>query len=312
MPAAEPRPSFLGGFRSGSTLLINLLGLDPRLTPWFETKCLAEAFRWLKVLQQPSLATLERGLIRTAGPREFTAVAVAERMHAEMAATAARIAATQANGKAAHERYPIGSDAVCYGLPQFERALALWRDALGERPTAAEVARATGSLVTRLAADQCQGAAGHGASAWVNKTPELPRFAAQMADALGPVRVILMVRDGLDVVESAHQLGWASIGELARWWRLMIEDSRAAARDPRVDYLEVRYEDLMAQPVLVLEHVLSFLGRDVDAERLVTAYREFLGGKVFACRQHPIAPEHRTAFDAVAGDLRAQLYPGAR
>ena len=56
-------PIFIGNFRSGTTLLANLLGFHKDLSPWFETKGLCELLRWQRVLKDPKTIPFESSLI---------------------------------------------------------------------------------------------------------------------------------------------------------------------------------------------------------------------------------------------------------
>jgi hypothetical protein len=49
----HPLPIFIGNFRSGTTLLANLLGFHDELALWFETKAFCEALRWIRVMERP-------------------------------------------------------------------------------------------------------------------------------------------------------------------------------------------------------------------------------------------------------------------
>ena len=109
---------------------------------------------------------------------------------------------------------------------------------------------------------------------WINKTPELPRFGAELFSAVGPCRVILLIRDGVDVVASARRLGWASVEQLATWWRLLIEDSRRAAERAPIDYCELRFEDLVRAPERVVDEALRFLQMPGSGSDLVARYDE--------------------------------------
>jgi Sulfotransferase domain. len=264
------RPLFIGNFRSGTTLLVNLLGLHPAVAPWFETKALCEPLRWMRVLQHPELAELEASLIRLPGPPGFSAEAVAGRMLADFRETAARVKGVIPSGKGSGERYPIGHDHVLYDLQFAEHALEDWLQAVGERPDAVRIGQATGILIRCLGNRHAYLA---GKSCWINKTPEIGRFAAELRACLGPVGMLLMIRDGREVVRSAMRLGWAAPEELGIWWQGMIEQSRVASAIRPDDYMELRYEDLLADPVASVDRVLRFVGLAESGMDLVARYQ---------------------------------------
>lgn len=275
------KPVFIGNFRSGTTLLINLLGLHADVAPWFETKGLCEPLRWLRVLEDPETLAYEAAIIHADEDDAFSAEAVASRMLEDIRNTAARIEGTAPHGKGQHERYPLGHDCVLYSVDFAEQAVHHWLDAVRGQEEPEAVAAATGSLITRLGQRQAQLA---GKPLWVNKTPEISRFAAELRQCLGPVRMILMVRHGRDVVRSAERLGWAGAPEIVAWWRGMIEQSRAASAGHEGDYLEMKFENLLQDPSGELNRALSFLALDPSGEHLVSTYSESIG------MDHPVGP----------------------
>jgi hypothetical protein len=307
MTTMEPWvPTFVGGFRSGSTLLINLLGMHPHVAPWFETKAFCEALRWIRVLSAPEHAAFESKLAERLGNGGFDAMAVAERMRRDVRETAFRLERTMPSGKAAYERYPIGFDWIGYPLSEAEAAVERWLAAASVHPSADRVARATERLIGSLGDLHARHAQ---RPYWINKTPEIVRFGGQLEQCLGPCRRILLVRNGYDVVASAHRLQWAAIPELARWWRLLIELSRAGGAPTR--YLEVRFEDLIHNPVPTLNRILVFLGLYDCGELLVREFLRRLGQDAFTWpgdRSPPkLSIQERNAIEREAGALLREL-----
>lgn len=267
-------PVFIGNFRSGSTLLVNLLGLHPKVSPWFETKALCEPLRWLRVLNHPETLQEESRRVRPSIIPGFSTETVAARMRADFEETTQRIQGLRDSGKGHHERYPIGAD---YRLSKLEECLARvnqWQEALGHSPSPSAIENATGELIRALGDLETQRS---GATLWINKTPEIPRFGSELRSCLGPCKIILLIRDGREVVRSAAKLGWASEPELAHWWKHMILESRSHSQDAREDYLEVRYEDLLENPATTLKVLLKFLQLEGDAESLITGYNSRIG-----------------------------------
>ncbi|HWK53269.1 MAG TPA: sulfotransferase [Hyphomicrobiales bacterium] len=298
-------PCFIGGFRSGTTLLINLLGMHPALVPWFETKELCELLRWLRVREQPGEAAFETAYVSPPEPAGFTLEAVHGRMLAQMRGTAARQSGAIASGKASHERYPLGNDWVRYSLNEAETLLNAWRDACAD---ASAIEPASAALIQALGRAQCAGAP---SSYWVNKTPEISRFAPQLRRLLGPCRVLYMVRNGLEVVASASRLGWGQTEQLAYNWKALLELTRTGTAEQAAHYLELRYETLLAAPAATLDQVFAFLGVESRGEAIVADFQARYGAGAFA---HPggggkvalPAAEH-ARFMAVAGDLQQAL-----
>lgn len=268
---AAGKPIFIGNFRSGTTLLVNLLGLHPSIAPWFETKALCEPLRWLRVLNHPESTDLESSLIRLPGPAGFSVEAVADRMLSDFRVTAARMVGAEPSGKAGEERYPIGYDHVIYDLAFAEQAVCDWVNDVGTLPDSSRIARATGKLINALGRRQADLA---GKPLWINKTPEIARFGRELRLCLGSVGILLMIRDGRDVVRSATRLGWGSAEDIGLWWQGMIEQSRLASVDVPGGYMELRYEDLLGDPEVTMGRVLAFLGLPDTGTELVARYRE--------------------------------------
>lgn len=300
-------PVFIGGFRSGTTLLINLLGLHPQVTPWFETRDLCEAVRWQHVLGQPAQADFEKGYCAPAEPAGFSPAAVYQRMLRQARDTQERVAGGS-SGKAAYERYIIGDDYVRYALDDAEALMQAWYLACEARTDAANVAAANGSLIRALGALQQQL---HGGGPWINKTPEITRFAGELRDALGRCRIIYMVRDGIQVVASGHRLGWGSVEALAFNWKGLLERTRAAMRACPGDYLELRYEQLVLEPAATLDRVLRFCDRDPIGADIVARFAATEGMAAFDRSRLQggagLDADQLRIFTAVAGDMQAAL-----
>jgi len=272
-------PAFVGGFRSGSTLLINLLGLHPAIAPWFETKCLVEALRWIKVLDDPNAIEVESALAHPPGETGFSLDAVYRRMLWQARHTDDRVRGKAGNGKAANERYPIGADCIGYTLEEIVSLIEDWHRRLQSGPlTSDRVARHTGSLIRRLGDLHRQR---QGGRIWVNKTPELPRLASELRRCVGECRIVHLIRDGREVALSGARLNWGSPGQIARHWAGMIRQSRQAAQGHERNYLEVRYERLASHPQDELNRVLDFLEISPD-DSLVDRYEERCGLRISA------------------------------
>jgi hypothetical protein len=106
----------------------------------------------------------------------------------------------------------------------------------------------------------------------VETTPHTLLHLETMARIYPQARFIHVVRDGRDVVASLLQREWMdpATGEKvwccqspeagAEYWVHVVDAIRKqGARFPD-RYLEIRYEDLVAHPVVVMRHVLAFLG----------------------------------------------------
>jgi hypothetical protein len=131
-----------------------------------------------------------------------------------------------------------------------------------------------------------------GASRWGDKTPIYVR-SIPLLDELWPgARFVHLIRDGRDVGLSYLGLHWGpdTVWAAARKWR---RDVGAGIRDGQPlgtdRYLEVRYEDLVADAAATLRTICTFAGLSFDEAMLDPAAR----------RGHPtLAPEEGRAFHA--------------
>jgi hypothetical protein len=307
----EIRPSgmphgFIGGFRSGSTLLINLLGLHSRVTAWYETKFLAEALRWIRVLRDPAALEMEAGLVSPAQLPGFGLAPVTARMRWHIEASDAQMQGGAPSGKRSHERYPLGADRIHYGLADAMKGLDRWHRNLAGETDPVSVARSTADLFRELAERHL---AAEPSPVLINKTPELPRFGVELRECFGPHKIILLIRDGRSVVRSATALNWGDPARIAHLWRELIIQSRDAAREAPRDYLEVRYEDLVTRPVAVLDDVCAFLGLSFEGEQMTRAYQDKAGIPIGShAAASPVTCDAAADMTVrVAGDLLAEL-----
>ncbi|MGH9360521.1 MAG: sulfotransferase family protein [Thermoanaerobaculia bacterium] len=210
---------------------------------------------------------------------------------------------------------------------------ALARELEGIEPfTAAEGARAFYRLYARR----------FGKARFGDKTPGYAGRLAAIESLLPEARFIHLIRDGRDVALSVRGL-WFSPGDtlerIACDWRKRVRKARAQAARCR-HYLEVRYEELVADTTSVLRRVCDFaelrfepameayhlraperlqehearLGEDgrpvitkeerLHNQRFTTRAPE--RSRVFRWRRE-MAPEERARFEGVAGDLLREL-----
>lgn len=266
-------PVFIGNFRSGTTLLANLLSFHSELSPWFETKGLCELFRWLRVLKAPSLIDYESKLVQPKSIDGFNVDAVRERIRYDLMSTEDRLRGAISNGKAGYEVYPAGFDCINYTFSEADEILSSWYDRVVSSLSLSEIYFASEDLVRTLGQLH---ASKSGKLIWINKTPELPRFTNELRECLGNCRVILMIRDGRDVVHSATQLGWESPMIIADWWKGMIVETRSQNSTSPELYLEVRYEDLLENTAFVLDQVLRFLEVEQNSLQIIEEYNKHI------------------------------------
>jgi hypothetical protein len=96
------------------------------------------------------------------------------------------------------------------------------------------------------------------------RTPWHAHHLPLIAEVYPDARFVHIVRDGRDAARSlvAQRWGPPTIAEAAEEWRSAVEAARAAAPLLGDRLLEVRYEDLLAEPALAIESVYAHLGLD--------------------------------------------------
>ena len=101
-----------------------------------------------------------------------------------------------------------------------------------------------------------------GKSRWGEKTPGYVKTMDSIAAVLPEARFIHLVRDGRDVALSRRRRGMGAdkpMAKTANLWRRRIEDARTQMRRLDRRYLELRYEDLVADPEPHLRRICEFV-----------------------------------------------------
>jgi hypothetical protein len=162
--------------------------------------------------------------------------------------------------------YRTGPVAAAYGIPEAELRTMLERSP------------SQGALVDAFAA-RCRDAAGK--RRWAEKTPLNVRSFGWVLERFPDARLVHVIRDGRDVVCSMRQhperrwvdgswvkeLRQAPLELHLRRWARDVGDGIRFRDDPR--YLEVRYEELVADPEQVLASMFVALGEEWDPNLLL-------------------------------------------
>jgi len=112
---------------------------------------------------------------------------------------------------------------------------------------------------------------------WAENTPEHILYLAQIKKEIPDALVIHMIRDGRDVALSLEKKGWVQPFPWDRgrrtvvaglYWEWLLEKGREYEKSVGRDYIEVRYEALIAQPVETLTQISRFIDQDLDYQRI--------------------------------------------
>jgi hypothetical protein len=173
-------------------------------------------------------------------------------------------------------------------------------------------------------------AAQHGKPRWGDKSPMYMRHLTLLERLFPAAHYVHLIRDGRDVAvsflampEGTYTRTWAYPSTPARFacqWRTEVEAGRAlGARVGPARYLEVRYEELVAEPEHVVRSICGFAGLAFESAML-----DYPGAVDVSAKPHhqglrapptvgrrdwrrELSQEDARAFEAVAGDLLAEL-----
>jgi hypothetical protein len=118
-----------------------------------------------------------------------------------------------------------------------------------------------------------------GKARWGDKTPGYVEHIDRLAGWFPDARFVHVVRDGRHVAASLAERSWGSRTAVsgAFWWvRKVRAGRRAGERLGPERYLEVRLEDLVAEPEVWVERLCTFLGEAYDPSLL--RYHERVAG----------------------------------
>lgn len=275
------RPVFVGGVPgSGCTLVTDLVGCHPELSPVYET---------------PFLAHLARLL---AGPG--TLRETAERVW--------RIVDTWSEGlpmprhtRASPKDYVHGPHYLLMRRgPVLDATLELVRALPDDR------VRGFRQFVASVFAAHARD---DGKSHWVDETPGAVAVLPFLHRAFPDLLFVHVVRDGRELAARGPERsgGPRTWNEAAHLWRGQVASARAFGAQHPGSVIEVRYEDLVEDPIRTLEPVFLQIGAQgpgATVQRWAAA-----GGVLRAERSRGVRPDPADlhAFDAVAGEWLTRL-----
>jgi hypothetical protein len=166
-----------------------------------------------------------------------------------------------------------------------------------------------------------------GARRYADKTPIFVESIELLSELFEEARFVHLIRDGRDVALSFLEREWGpkTMEEAAKRWRKRVRSGRNAGAGPAADrYVEIRYEDLVAEPSGVLREVCRFIDLDFDpimlryherADEIIagTKYPEQHGGvarpptKGARDWRTQMSAADQRVFDSVAGELLDEL-----
>lgn len=119
-----------------------------------------------------------------------------------------------------------------------------------------------------------------GVARWADCTPDHLLYMLEIKRQIPDALFIHIIRDGRDVALSYAQQGWSrplpwdgneSLGVAGLYWEWVVRSGREQGKQLGLDYQEVRFEDLIANPREALSRLGEFIGHDLDYERIQRA-----------------------------------------
>ena len=116
-----------------------------------------------------------------------------------------------------------------------------------------------------------------GVRRWADCTPEHILHLRRIKQTIPNALIVHIIRDGRDVALSAEKQRYVkpafwdkkpSTMVAGLYWEWMVRNGRKAGRELGNDYMEVRFEELVADPQATLAKVGRFIDHDLDYERI--------------------------------------------
>lgn len=106
---------------------------------------------------------------------------------------------------------------------------------------------------------------------WGDKRPAHIERIDEILRLFPDAQIVHIIRDGRDCVASLLRMPWwehGSVGAVHKWVEAMRLGARARRRLGPDQYHELRYEDLVVRPDVILRELCEFLGEDFSTDML--------------------------------------------
>lgn len=243
-------PVFIGGCgRSGTTLLTDLLGCHSAISPIYEPWFLFDVAR---------LVFLEKTMAPAARLQ-----AIAEGTNAWM-----RDLAALPHNKAAYERYRHGEYSIRFSAETMRRETERLCRRLQSEASLSPFRDFAATLFDEHAKTE-------GKPFWASKVPRYVLMAPLLKQAFPEMRFVHCVRDPRATIASMASRDWApkTLEDQIEYWRTHVGRGMSFVEKFPRNAIEVRYEDLVADPVATMSRLFAWLGVADEAASLVADYR---------------------------------------
>lgn len=165
-------------------------------------------------------------------------------------------------------------------------------------------------------------ARGEGKIRWGDKTPYYVMHMARLLEWFPKAQFVHLIRDGRDVAMSLfgrrHDFGVYNAYFAAEYWESYIEKGREQSRRlPPDQYIELRYEDLLARPEDTMRTLCGFLGEAYSSEMFTVSPVDAPGKTPLVHKplkadnagkwRTGMTPAQIRAFESVAGNTLREL-----
>ena len=172
-----------------------------------------------------------------------------------------------------------------------------------------------------------------GVQRWADCTPEHLLHLHRIKETIPEALIIHIIRDGRDVALSTDKLGYIkrvpwdrkpSVMVAGLYWEWIVNRGREDGRKLGSDYVEVRFEELVAEPRTTLAKLSDFIEHDLDYDRIqrvgigsVSEPNTSFKGQRTDGKFSPVgrwkkgfSPENLVMFEALVGQTLEELgYP---
>ncbi len=243
-------PLFLGGCgRSGTTLVADLMGMHPDLSPIYETDFVPALTQLL--FGRPELNTKQRSA----------------QIFRFMSLWSQDLPRLPSN-KAEHERYFHGPHHIRFdSMEAMDATMNVISQLTHPQP-------ALRQMIVRLFAAHCHA---DGKASWINKTPRYCVMLGALQRLFPDMRYLHCVRNPLDVINSARGRPWfkhQSLDAMAEYWTRRNAPFLQFAEQHPGSVLVVPYENLICEPAAQLTRIFDWLGMPASGDQIVAQYNE--------------------------------------
>ena len=172
-----------------------------------------------------------------------------------------------------------------------------------------------------------------GVERWADSTPTNVPHMFRIMREFPDARIVHIIRDGRDVALSLDKREWSrplpweknkSLLAAGLYWEWIVKKGRKNGTELGPGYMEVRYEQLVSEPREALAKLATFLGHDLDYDRIqrasvgsvknpLTSFKEDLKEGKFSPVgrwKDKFPPEELAQFESLVGEYLQELgYP---